>query len=812
MIERPLQVLDRFWFAEAPATRLALLRLLIGGYALLYVGFRFEDFLEVAGASASLFEPVGAARFLGAPIPVEAFRALLALTLIANVAFLVGWRHRYTGPLFAALLLWVMSYRHSWSMVYHSHNLLVLHVLILGLVPAADALSLDSLRRWPLAARRSALLSTWRARDPAGAGEYGYPIRLICAITVATYLLAAVAKVAGPLGWSWADGEALRSQVGFDALRKDLLGSGAPPMAAFLFGHLWLFTAIGVGSLAIEMAAPVALFGRRLGWLWAIGAFLMHWGIAFIMGISFLYHLSGVAFASFFDLDRLAAWFPLRRIGGRLARTPLIRRQQWSGEPYQVGLPQRALASRLPGDDAAGTGSVPPVVQTERRRGPRSGSRLRRRALAVLPVALVCALLLFAVRPFAARTPTASSLPVHSPPSSDPVLDGTAVIDEGALADLAFERAHAGARWLANAVRSDGAFYYAYDPVAHRYETTEYNEVRHAGTAYALFQVYGATRDHDLLVAAENAARYIADQSRPVPDGGRAYVYDGQTKLGGQALALVALLERRRVTQDTSYDPLIYDLATFLLSLERKDPVGRYYHYYDFEQGERQPRPESSFYPGEALLALTRLGQQFADRPYLAYAERAANYLVYQRDGDLPTLGKVPDQDHWLTIALSELYRFAPNQAYATVAYLQAESMLADQYRDGDPSRIGAARSRGPISFTNTATRGEALVAAWGLATFRGDQERVGPIAAGAQRNAQFQMRVQYTEDNSQAFPKPELLVGAWAKDPGEPSVQIDRVQHNISALIGVWHLTREGDLPFARLNMPANSGTAKPR
>ena len=382
--------------------------------------------------------------------------------------------------------------------------------------------------------------------------------------------------------------------------------------------------------------------------------------------------------------------------------------------------------------------------------------------------------------------------------SDEPRLDGTAEIDEVALANLAFERARLGARWLAGDVRENGAFYYTYDPVADAYEEYEYNEVRHAGTTYALFQVYGATGGEELLEAGERAVRAIDYQSQAVEGSGRAFVYEYRTKLGGQALALVALLERRRVTQDTSYDELIEDLATFLLSMEIEEEPGRYYQSYDVPDRRRLLEPDSNYYPGEALLALTRLAQHFPEGPYLEAAKRAADYLIYERDGDIPAAGQVPREDHWLTIALSDLYRLNQDQDYATVAYLQADTMTENQFEAGlsqDPTLIGASR-RGP--YNATAPNGEALVAVWGLAVFLGDEEMIERVSTASRRNAQFQMRVQYTEENTQDFPRPDRIIGAWGSNPANPVVRIDNVQHNISGLIGVWYLTEEGDVPVA--------------
>jgi hypothetical protein len=304
--------LDRFWFAEAPATRLALLRLVIGLYALAYLWRRFTLLSDVVATSRTYFEPVGLAAFLEDPLPVPIARGLILATLVACAAFVLGFKYRWSGPLFAVLLLWVLSYRNSWTMVYHTDNLLVLHVLVLGLAPAADALSVDALLTRGAVAR-TPVLGVWRGRDPVADWGYGYPIRLICAVTVATYLLAAVAKLAGPVGWSWVMGDALRDQIAYDALRKELLSTGATPWAFTLYQQVALLTVVGVGSLAIELLAPVALFSRVFAWVWVVAAFLMHWSIYFIMDITFWYHQFGVAFVSFFDLEK-----PLEWVRGRL--------------------------------------------------------------------------------------------------------------------------------------------------------------------------------------------------------------------------------------------------------------------------------------------------------------------------------------------------------------------------------------------------------------------------------------------------------------------------------------------------------------
>jgi hypothetical protein len=146
---------------------------------------------------------------------------------------------------------------------------------------------------------------------------------------------------------------------------------------------------------------------------------------------------------------------------------------------------------------------------------------------------------------FAARMPTvlAADATPEAAIDSDTVLDGEAPVDAVSLARLARERVGLAASWLKGAQRPTGVFYYIYNPVTDEYETTEYNEVRHAGTTYALFQAYGLLGAESVLTVAEGAGDWIRQSTVPVRAAGRAFldIQNGDTSLGGKALALVAL-------------------------------------------------------------------------------------------------------------------------------------------------------------------------------------------------------------------------------------------------------------------------------
>jgi hypothetical protein len=383
--------------------------------------------------------------------------------------------------------------------------------------------------------------------------------------------------------------------------------------------------------------------------------------------------------------------------------------------------------------------------------------------------------------------------PAAAPASAkNSALDGRAEIDAESLAALAAERAQLGAQWLARNVRSTGKYNYVYEPTRNRLDNDQYNPVRHAGVTYSLYEAYRAFGDPQIRTAADRGAAFLVEYSPMVEEGRRAYIFAGRSKLGAQALALVALVERRRATGDLAYDAYIRELAEWLMSMELPEEPGRYFQSYSAIANERLLTPNSDYYPGEALLALVRLAQDFPEGPYLEYAHRAAEYLVHVRDGDVPTLPAVPREDQWLAMALSELYLLIPDPAYARVVNMQAASMLANQYTPADQNdwALGASRLRNPVNYTSTATKAEALIAAWRLADARGDVESESRLANGARRTAQFLMRVQYTEESAASFPDPSRLIGAWAQDAVMPYVRMDFVQHNVSALLGIWRQT----------------------
>lgn len=296
--------LERRFLAPAPPERLAVLRVLVGAYGLGFLLVRLPHLLAVARADDDRFAPVGPLAWLAEPVPPGVGQGVLAVAVASGVAFVAGWRWRVSGPVFAAAFLAVTTYRSSWGQIFHTENLAALHLVVLAASPAADAWSLDARRRG--------------GARPSPSPEHGWPIRLLSVLTVGTYAVAGWAKLRhGGLGW--VEGEVLRNHVAHDALRKVLVGGSPSSLGVALLDHAWAFAPMAVVSLATEVAAPLALVGRRIRAVWAASAWGFHVGVLALMGIGFPYPLSGVAFASLFPVERLPARVTglSRRIRGR---------------------------------------------------------------------------------------------------------------------------------------------------------------------------------------------------------------------------------------------------------------------------------------------------------------------------------------------------------------------------------------------------------------------------------------------------------------------------------------------------------------
>jgi hypothetical protein len=278
--------------APAPAARLAVLRILVGGYAAVWAAVRLPAHLAHTGQEPERWQPVGALASLASPVPDAIVVALALAAPVLGLLFVAGRWYRVVGPLCAGAMLVLATLDSSWGQVFHTENLMVLHLVILALAPAAA----DVLVVGRTAERRSLA---------APAARYGWPVRLAGLVVVLTYLVTGIAKVRTG-GLDWAGGETLRNLVAYDNVRKAVLGDSYSPVGTALVDHAWLFAPLALVAIMVELGAWVGLLGGRWRTAWVVAAWLFHVGVLALMAIVFAYPLTGIAFAPLFRLERLA--------------------------------------------------------------------------------------------------------------------------------------------------------------------------------------------------------------------------------------------------------------------------------------------------------------------------------------------------------------------------------------------------------------------------------------------------------------------------------------------------------------------------
>jgi hypothetical protein len=345
------------------------------------------------------------------------------------------------------------------------------------------------------------------------------------------------------------------------------------------------------------------------------------------------------------------------------------------------------------------------------------------------------------------------------------------------------EAAVAGGDYLARMTDPDGRFTYRYDPATGP-KGEDYNLVRHAGTVYAMLELYELSRDVDLLAAAERAIRYLTSALSPCGssgDGTLCVVDDGSISLGANALAVLALTEHARVTGEETHLDTAAALAEWIVETQAED--GQFLiHRQEYPEGSVSDF-ESAYYPGEAVFALARLYGIDPQTRWLDAAELAARWVITVRD-DVTDAELV--HDHWLLYGLDELHRLRPDPIYLAHAARLASVIVEAQNRKVPyPDWEGGYFS--PPRTTPTATRSEGLAAAYRILRDYGSRGSEGGLLEALRIGVEFQLQTQLREERVMYFDSPARALGGFTGSLTDREVRIDYVQHNLSSLLALY-------------------------
>ncbi len=328
--------------------------------------------------------------------------------------------------------------------------------------------------------------------------------------------------------------------------------------------------------------------------------------------------------------------------------------------------------------------------------------------------------------------------------------------------------------YLLNHLDSQGKFDYLYNASSGR-SVGGYNVLRHAGTSYSLaliFKYTGEERFFNGTMASINHLLFKYLHFEGMGPSRFAYISsEGRIKLGGAALALLALVEAEKVCPGVGLMDEIYGLADLIIKMQYENGSFRCYF--------REEDNHNDYYPGEALLALAKVHDLTGEERYLTSLERGLDFYV-----DHYSRGRYTAFTPWGTEAMVYAYEHLENSSYVDLCFRMANRCMAGQigpWEGVDPSVVGAF-SYDPRA--NTASRAEGVVDSYLLASIIGDNASIERYGRSADSSAGFLMYLQLNETDVYGFEDPAMSAGGFPASYGDLNIRIDYVQHAVVVLV----------------------------
>lgn len=224
-----------------------------------------------------------------------------------------------------------------------------------------------------------------------------------------------------------------------------------------------------------------------------------------------------------------------------------------------------------------------------------------------------------------------------------------------------------GVMWFKNAQEENGHLKYEYVPYEDVYLNDD-NIVRQAGGLYAMGEVARQDKEnkYDLKSYMQTSIRYFDVLSNPGSANGKSFkcvsnsALNESCQLGTTALALIGLIDTVIAYPELkeTYDGLIHDWGQYLVAMKKEGTGFRN----KYTKGSALTESESSFYNGEALLALARYYKYSPDEEVKKVIDDSFDY--FESDAvpfDFPLY-------LWAMAALKDMHELWPNERYVAYA------------------------------------------------------------------------------------------------------------------------------------------------
>lgn len=329
-----------------------------------------------------------------------------------------------------------------------------------------------------------------------------------------------------------------------------------------------------------------------------------------------------------------------------------------------------------------------------------------------------------------------------------------------------------GSRFLTSQVGDNGRFIYGWHPCFDT-EIEAYNTLRHTSTLYAMLESWEVTQDDKLKAAIERGLHYLIEKlvKTAVINGTElAFLTEenGEIKLGGNAVCLLALVKYSELTKSDRYLPLLEKLALGIVHMQDQQS-GKFNHVLTYPSLDVKAPFRIIYYDGEAAFGLMRLYSLTHDNRWLESVEKAFGYFIEADHWKA--------HDHWLSYAVNELTRYRPERKY----YEFGIKNFAD-YLDFVADRI-----------TTFPTLLELMMAAQQMIVRMQSDPALAPLLASVdlkkfyfalERRAHHLLNGHFWPELAMFYANPEKITGSFFIRHHAFRVRIDDVEHYLSGFV----------------------------
>ncbi|MCL1995462.1 MAG: hypothetical protein FWG63_04565 [Defluviitaleaceae bacterium] len=211
-------------------------------------------------------------------------------------------------------------------------------------------------------------------------------------------------------------------------------------------------------------------------------------------------------------------------------------------------------------------------------------------------------------------------------------------------------------KYLYNMLLPSGQFEYGFWQDFNR-TINGYNILRHASSLWSLINLYRMTADSTFIDGINNAMAFLENEIE-YQNESTAFLVEktaNEIKLGGNAVAIIAMTEYMEVFGSLKYNRLVEHLANGILYLQNVD-TGGFVHVLNFPDFVLKEQYRTIYYDGEATFALTRAYTYTGKKEFLAAATSAVEYLINNN--------YTKYRDHWVAYSLHEITKYLPIPRY----------------------------------------------------------------------------------------------------------------------------------------------------